>query len=183
MRKIIVIFGHPGAGKTYTGTILQEHFGFYLYDADDDLTSDIKKAIEKKLPFTNLMRDVFFSKVLQQITRMSKKHTQLAVCQTFIKERYRQQVKNAFPHAVFLYVYAQDMVRKRRLHKRATMPLNATYAEQMVKNFDKPDSYVIKINNTTKGKEELVQQLRAILQIKNQQVVSRFHALTAKGIF
>lgn len=161
---IIILFGLPGAGKTYVGKLLHKHFGFTFYDGDNDVTDAIKEAIEKKTPFTDEMRDEFFLKLFQSMERLEKQHENLAVAQTFIKERYRLQALKYFPAAKFTLVKTKASIRESRLEGRLEMHLEKNYARQMVRNFDHPQIEHSIVLNNEDGEQDLVSQLEQILK-------------------
>lgn len=161
---IIILFGLPGAGKTYVGKLLHKHFGFTFYDGDHDVTDAIKAAIETKTPFTDEMRDEFFLKLFHSMDRLSKQHENLAVAQTFIKERFRLQALERFPDARFILVKTKSSIREERLEGRVEMHLEKNYARQMVRNFDHPQIEHSILNNNEEGEAELVERLEKILK-------------------
>lgn len=160
---IIILFGLPGAGKTYIGKLIHKHFNYSFYDGDHDVTDAIKAAIETKTPFTDAMRDEFFLKLFHSMERLQKQHQNLVVAQTFIKERYRLQALQRFPSARFILVKTKAHIREERLAGRIEMHLEKDYARQMVRNFDAPEIEHQIIHNDKQGEEELVQQLEQIL--------------------
>src|SRR5690606_4548719 len=58
--RLLVLFGIPGAGKTYVGRVLAADFGFHFRDVDQDLPDEMREAIVNKQPVTDAMRDAFF---------------------------------------------------------------------------------------------------------------------------
>ena len=82
---IFILFGPPGAGKTFVGKIFQESFGFHFYDGDEDLTPRMKWAIDHRVPITDSQRDEFFSGLIESIKRLNQTQPHLVIAQTFIK--------------------------------------------------------------------------------------------------
>ncbi len=162
-RKLIVVFGLPAAGKTYVSTILQNHFDYFFYDGDNDVTVEMKKAIEEKIAFTEEMRDIFFNRLIESVLTLSLKHEKLVVSQTFIKEKYRKQLFSQFPSATFILVKTSDAIREKRLIERTEYPLDLQYSQQMVTNFDEPTIPHEVILNQEDGEEGIIQQLKMIL--------------------
>lgn len=155
----IVVFGLPGAGKTYVGRILEKYFDFLLYDGDVDLSDEMHKAIKMQKPFTNTMRDEFFARVIKRMQTLIKEHAKLAVAQTFIKEKYRHQVRVVDPKALFLLVQTSQAIREKRLSKRKALPLPLDYARQMVANFEQPKIPHTILFNDEEGERYVKQQL------------------------
>ena len=159
---IIILFGLPGAGKTYVGKLMHKFFNYTFYDGDHDVTDAIKTAIETKTPFTDDMRDEFFLKLFHSMDRLLEHHENLVIAQTFIKERYRLQALERFPKAQFILVKTRSSIREERLEGRVEMHLERNYARQMVRNFDIPHIKHAEVNNNREGDEELVEQLKKI---------------------
>ena len=148
MKSLIVIFGFPGVGKTYIGEILRDIYGYYLHDGDIDIPKDMKERIDHARPLTVDMRDEFFQKLLEHIQDLAAVHERLVVTQTFIKEKYRTKVKDAFPTAKFIYIEADEKIREHRLKKRTNYPLDIDYAKKMTGFFEKPKiKHDVIINN------------------------------------
>lgn len=160
---MLILFGLAGAGKTYVGTILQKYFGFYLYDGDNDLTGEMKKALVEQRVFTDAMRDVFFHNLIQSIAGVKKNHVRLAVSQTCIKEKYRLQILQAFPEAQFILIASDEKIRRQRLTRRKqySFEKNRAYVRIMDDNFETPQIPHSVIENNREGEEYIIEQLRA----------------------
>lgn len=163
---LLIVFGLPAAGKTYVGKLIKDEFGFYFYDGDNDLTDEMKQALKEKKLFNDSMRDVFFKNLINKVSRLHKTKKNLAVAQTFIKEKYRNQLLKAIPDAKFILVQTKTALREKRLLERND--LDQDYAKKMIELFEKPIIEHFKINNDTDGKIEIIKRLEKILH--NQKV-------------
>ena len=163
---LFIVFGLPGAGKTYVGRLLKDEFGFYLYDGDNQLTDEMKKALKEKKLFNDSMRDVFFQRLINKVLQLHKTKKNLVVAQTFIKEKYRKQLLKAMPFARFILVQTKKVLREKRLLQRNDLHLN--YVKKMITLFEKPTVEHFKIENDTDGKIQLIKKLEKILH--NQKV-------------
>src|SRR5688572_15751898 len=129
---LLVLFGVPGAGKSYVGHILQDSFGFTFHDADHDLPDDVRHALANKLPVTDDMRDRFFARVIASTARLRamletpsdespqdsdsplpegeglgvrvRPCERLVIAQAFMKERHRRLILDHFPDAQFVLI-------------------------------------------------------------------------------
>lgn len=161
--KLYILFGLPGAGKTYVGSIFQKQFGFYFYEGDTELIDEMKEAIQTKTVFTDEMRDKFFAELLKKINLLSKSYQRIVVSQTFIKEKYRQQVLATFPEAQFILVQTDTAIREKRLEQRTDYPLDLAYSRKMVANFeDAKIPHTILVNNE-QGELFIQKKLRKLL--------------------
>lgn len=164
---LLIIFGLPGAGKSYLGNILQKTFGFFHYDGDDALPINMKKMLIKGERITNRQRSIFFNKLIQQVKKIATQYKYITVSQTFIKEQYRLRFAKHFPNATFLLVHTDTLVREKRLARRKTFPLEKEYQHTMSLMFEPPGIPYIIINNNASGKKILVAQMKTILSSLN----------------
>ncbi|MBI2029228.1 hypothetical protein HYT02_02320 [Candidatus Gottesmanbacteria bacterium] len=157
---LIILFGLPAAGKTYTAKFFSQYFGYHFYEGDNDLTEEMMFAIQTQATITNKMRDRFFEKIIDHLNTLHNYHTKIVLAQTFIKEKYRLKILKYFPQAKFILISADDNIRELRLDKRSEFPLDKTYAQKMIPNFDTPKiSHQILLNNVD-GESAILSQLR-----------------------
>lgn len=163
--KLIIFFGLPGAGKTFVGKLFAKHYGFFYYDGDNDLTEEIKRAVQTQSRITDKMRDGFFEKLNRKVTMLLKKHPRLVVTQTFIKEKYRIVFLQKFPNAQFVLVRTPTKIREQRLAKRRGLKIEMEYARAMVRRFEKPAiAHTIIDNSTKEGLEAQLDKLHDSLR-------------------
>jgi gluconate kinase len=163
---LLIVFGLPGAGKTYVGKLIKDEFGFFFYEGDRDLTDEMKQALKEKKLFNDSMRDVFFKNLINKVLQLYKTKKRLAVAQTFIKEKYRNQLLKILPHTKFILLQTKTALREKRLLQRND--LDQDYVKGMVKLFEKPSIEHFKIENNTDGKIQLLKSLEKIL--RNQKI-------------
>lgn len=159
---LLVVFGPPGAGKTYVGKILRDGFGFVFYDGDKNLTYQMREAIKEKQMFTDAMRDNFFGKLIKGVAPLNKKFKHLVIAQTFIKEKYRKQFLKVFPHSQFILVKTKTPLRENRLAKRKAIN-DLGYLREMVSLFEEPKIKHVVLQNNTDGKNELKERIKNTL--------------------
>lgn len=169
---ILVTFGLPGTGKTYVGKILSKKLGWFYYDGDLLLSEEITQAVRKKAVITDTMRDKFFTALIKHVQILQKKHTNIVVSQTFIKEKYRRQFLAQFPKTKFVLVQTQESIREARLKKRKRFKIDKNYARAMCKIFEAPLLTHEIINNDKDGAEAIETQI-AILMNENRS--NNFH--------
>lgn len=159
---LIYLFGLPAAGKNYVGEVLAAEFGYTFYDGDLDLTPEMRDAVRDQRPFTDAMRDRFYSLLVSRIAELRCDHDDLAFCQATFKERHRRQIAEAFPDTVFVLVTADDEVRAARLSRGN--PVTIEYARQIAAFFEPPGHAHFVITNNG-GRGEVVRQLANLLEI------------------
>src|SRR5690606_12522497 len=67
---LLILFGVPGAGKSFAGHILRDDYGVHFHDADHELPEDMRHALASKLPVTDDMRQRFFERVIRVTRRL-----------------------------------------------------------------------------------------------------------------
>ena len=133
---IIILFGLSGAGKNFVGEVLVEHFGYYFWDGDAAVPAKMQRAIQKKLPITQVMRNQMTKKLMEHIVKLQKNDRKLVVAQALYKEENREQILKQFPYAQFIHVQATDQHIHQRLVARGNLDLD--YAQTLKKNFEPP---------------------------------------------
>jgi len=165
---LIVLFGLPGSGKTFTGKILKKNFGFYLHEGDKDLPYAMQRMLKKNGTITEKMRDSFFESIFNSLKKVTTEYKNIVVAQTFIKEKYRQELKEKFPHAQFVLVHTPDEIREKRLQSRTEYPLDLAYSRQMVADFDQPLLSHTQIDNSQDGTISVQEQFKKLFKEENQ---------------
>jgi gluconate kinase len=160
--QIVVVFGFPGAGKSFVAEVLKKDFGFYHHDADVDMPADLLKAVNTKALVTEQIRDRFFQKIIEHTKHLITEHQKLVVSQTFIKEKYREQFLRAFPEVKFMLVKTTDKIRENRLMQRKNFPIDLEYARKMCLNFDQPNIPHSVVDNDEDNDENIRKQLQLL---------------------
>ncbi|MDO9028352.1 MAG: shikimate kinase [Candidatus Roizmanbacteria bacterium] len=160
---LIILFGLPGAGKTFVGNIFKKYFDYYFYEGDNDLTEEMKQAIKVQRVFTDQMRDIFFKKLTKSIQKLKSKHKKLVIAQTFIKERYRISFIKKIKETKFILIETKNSLREKRLARRTDYPLEMEYARKMSLNFEKPTVNHLTIVNNIDGVENIKKQIELFI--------------------
>lgn len=160
---LIILFGLPGAGKTFVGNILQTKFGYHFYDGDKDLPHEMRLRIQKSLPITDTLRDEFFDNIIASIKRLKSQYQNLVISQTFIKEKYRRFVFDTISDVQFILVQTDTVIREKRLVERVDAPLDLEYTRTMVVNFEDPRIPHNILSNNELGEKSVLQQLHKVL--------------------
>ncbi len=158
---VLFAFGTPGVGKSFVGRILHHEYGYFHYEADEDLTVDMIEAIQKEQVFTDLMRQNYFDIIIEKIQFLQHKYDKIVVTQALIKEKNRQQIKNAILDVQFLHVIAAVKNINQRLKIRDNW-VSIAYANQIREIFEPPRMPHITIDNNL-DKKHVMLQLDAVL--------------------
>jgi gluconate kinase len=160
---IVVIFGKPGAGKSYVADILRDTFSYTIHDGDEDLPDDMKLALNKKMPITDAMRKRFIQNIIASTKILVIKFPKLVIHQTFLKEFMRDQFLEHFPDARFILVESDDAIRETRYMKRKYFNLGLPYLRIMTQLFEAPQIPHLTIYNNKEGTLEIERFIRGNL--------------------
>jgi gluconate kinase len=165
-----ILFGKPGAGKSYAADVLEKHFGFVIHDGDEDIPDDMRKALYHKQQITDSMRADFLENMISSVHQITHNKQQgttnylFAVHQTLLKEFMRKTFMKEFPDAKFLLIECDDNIREMRYVKRAYFNLGIEYLRHMTRLFEEPRIPHLVIDNNTEGPEEIKKQLQNIIR-------------------
>lgn len=159
---LIVLFGQPGTGKNYAGRIFAEDFGFFFYDADDDLPPDMWDAIQRKQIATDAMRAAHLINIIARVAQVRALTANLVVSGGFFREKQRQDFLRQYPDARFVLVETPPDIRRERLLHRQHHLADLAYAEKIAAQFEPPQiDHAVLVNNA--GRDDLRVQIAALL--------------------
>ncbi|MGE5606460.1 MAG: AAA family ATPase, partial [Bacteroidota bacterium] len=145
-KSLVIFFGKTGAGKSYAAKMFAEEFGYYFYDADLDLTDEMREAIVSGQVFTDGMRSRYFEIIQGKTKELLKLNLKVALAQGFFKNKNRSKFSEAFPFAKFIWVDADDLVLEQRILERNSS-VTLEYARKINQLFEPPDFSCEKLFN------------------------------------
>lgn len=158
---LIILFGLAGSGKNFVANILQHHFNYFFWDADDALTIDMTQSIINKKSFTQTMRDKLTQRIIHKITSLATQHPNLVITQALYKEKNRLTISQQFPQAIFILVKANQDVIGQRLQSRGDL-ISDSYAQHIAANFEEPSlPHQIIINDSDQA--HVIEQIHQIM--------------------
>lgn len=160
---LLILFGLLGSGKNYIGEILRDDYGMTFYDADTDLPPEMREAILRREIVPDEVRDRFFAVVVKRLAYLSQKDTPLVGAQALYKEKHRQLIQGAFPHARFILVQTTPELLESRLTRRNDRFVDLEYARKIAPLFEPPTlPHFVIVNDA--GKPEIKRQLDRLLE-------------------
>ncbi len=160
-KRILIFFGKTGAGKDYVANLFAKEFGFYIYDADTDLTPEMIYAIKHQLEFTEEMRARYFEVVALRMNELLEINKKIVMTQGLFKNKNRHELMNIFPFAEWIWVEADENIIVERVLQRKSL-VTLEYARKINKFFEEPDFSCYKLLNNL-GEPELMAQINAIM--------------------
>jgi gluconokinase len=165
----IILFGLPGAGKSFIGRLMKTTYGFTYIDGDDELPTDMKRALERNEIVTDDMRDRFMTAIRDRFRFTCLHQSRVVLSQTFLKDYHRVLFQQEFTSSIFVLVEASDDVRKNRFNEQGIFQFSDNYWNLMKTNFEAISMSHFKIKNNEYGEKNILKQINEILDhIKTQ---------------
>lgn len=158
----IILFGFPGAGKSYIGSLLRDTFGYYFIEGDTFLPQSMLSALNTNTPITDEMRDEFMDVLIGEYNNAIQTYDKVVLSQTFLQDRHRTRFQHNFPETLFLLVEAPDPMREIRYMDRKSLSFNVEYLRKMVSLFEPITVPYHRIYNENEGTQEIIQQLQLL---------------------
>jgi gluconate kinase len=154
--KLLILFGKAGAGKNHVAKIFEKEFGYYFYDADQDLTEEMINCIKYHLNFTDDMRNKYFEIIKNRIKELIKDKNKVILTQGLFRNKNRNDLIKEFQFANFIWVEAENNILEKRVAERKS-DVTIDYARKINKFFENPNFNTYKLINNSTDEEILVQ--------------------------
>ena len=175
MRKVVVIFGLSGSGKSFLSSLLHEHFGYEWLRSDviRKELAGIKPEESAKAPFgkgiyTEEMTRRVYEEMVRRAKELSEECKRVVLDATFLKRWQRKLVLENMENPLFILATAPEEVIKERISKRRDVSDADFHIYLKQKEiFEKPDEieYIEIDTNKTKEENDTVTTLVCIYDI------------------
>lgn len=145
---LLVLLGLLGSGKNYVGEIVRDDYGMFFYDADTDLTPDMREVIQQERLVPDAVRDAFFEKVVEHLKQLHAREDRLVCAQAMYREKHRELIQNAFPDAQFILVQSRPDLIASHLRHRKNGVVSIEYARKIEPSFEVPRLKHFGLDNT-----------------------------------
>lgn len=159
---LLILFGLPGAGKTYAGQLLAREFGFHFHEADDDIPDDYRRLVTAGQVVPDERRDAYHRALLDRLAALSAEHPRLAVAVPLLRDRHRHWIRARFPEAVFVLVECAAGPWEARLANR-THTVGLDYARKTLALYEPPTLPHATLDDSADGAAGVREQLAAIV--------------------
>ena len=161
---LLILFGLPGAGKSYAGQVLSREFGFHFHEADDDIPEDYRQTVSAGQVVSDERRDAYHRGLLERLAQLRAQHRRLAVAAPLLRDKHRHWIRERFPDAVFVLVWSAPDAREARLARRAhTVGLD--YARKVLALYEPPTLAHHTLDDSQDGAEDLRRRLAEMLRL------------------
>ena len=124
---LLILFGLPGAGKSFAGQLLSAEFDFTFHEADEDIPTDYRQRVIAGQVVGEAMRDAYHRHLIERMAGLWNAHPRLAVAAPLLRDRHRIWIYERFPRAVFVQVQCNSQTWQARLQAR-THTISLEYA-------------------------------------------------------
>jgi gluconate kinase len=159
---LLILFGLPGAGKSFAGRLLRSDFGFAFHEADDDIPDDYRQQVLAGRVVGEPMRDAYHRHLIERIAELQMAQPRLAVAAPLLRDRHRQWIHERFPEAVFVLVKCDPQAWQARLAAR-THTISLDYARKVAGLFEPAAIPHVTLDDSADGPEGIHQQIEKIL--------------------
>jgi gluconate kinase len=160
---LLILFGLPGAGKSFAGRLLRDRFGYYFHEADDDIPDDYKRAVAAGQVVDDDRRDTYHRRLLDRLAELQSAHPRLAIAVPLLRDRHRRWIQERFPQAKFILVQCDHARWQARLDSRRTHTVGLDYARKIISLYEPPTIPHVLLDDTAEGPAELERQLAVLL--------------------
>ena len=159
---LLILFGLPGAGKSFAGRLLRDRFGFYFHEADDDIPDDYRRDVAAGQVVGDDRRDAYHRLLLDRLAELQAVNPRLAVAVPLLRDRHRRWIAGRFPEAKFILVHCGPAIWQARLGGR-THTVGLAYAQKIISLYEPPTIEHLTLDDSADGDEALERQLAAVL--------------------
>lgn len=159
---LLILFGLPGAGKSYAGEVLRSHFGFHFHEADDDIPDDYRQQVLAGRVVGEPMRDAYHRHLLDRLAELQLAHPRLAVAAPLLRDLHRRWIRERFPSAIFILVQCSQGLWEARLGARAHT-ISLDYARKVAGLYEPPSLDHFTVDDSADGSDAMRQQIAGIL--------------------
>lgn len=156
--QLLILFGLPGAGKSYVGALLRDEFGFHFHEADDDIPDDYRRLVQAGQVVSDERRDAYHRDLLDRLAALAADHPRLAVAVPLLRQKHRDWIRARFPVARFVLVQTSPETWSARLAAR-THTVGADYARKVLPLYQPPTLEHSVLINDAEGVASLRRQL------------------------
>ena len=145
MKRLAVIFGLPGSGKTVVSDIIADRLGWLRYDMDSAIPENVKSRIQEGGINTEKERDETINKMISDVEKLLEKNSVVLSC-SLIKEKHRRLVKSRIPASILVHLDVRQKELEKRLDERKGHFFGAVSLRKLVKEAEPISIFHFSVN-------------------------------------
>ncbi len=172
MKRVVVVFGLSGTGKSFVARILHEEFG-YVWIRSDEIRKElagISPEQSARAPFgegiyTEEMTSRVYKEMVRRAEDVIREGKRVVLDATFLKKWQRDLVRERVSDPLFILVQCDEKVVKKRLGKRVDVSDAdfGIYLRQK-ESFEKPLGEEVKELSTDRPVDDILSDLKDLLE-------------------
>ena len=170
MKKVVILMGLSGTGKSFVANLIAKHFGFYWIRSDLIRKEITLKDTSEKLS-VGYMKGIYTPEVTKLVYHLMmelgrdclKKGKGIVIDATFIEDWQRELALKYFPHAIYINTVASEDVIKKRLMSRKDISDADYHIYLRQKEKWKDPHYAIKLS-TDRPSTMILQDLKSLIK-------------------
>ena len=159
---LLILFGLPGAGKSFVGQVLRQDFGYFFHEADEDIPEDYRRLVAAGHVVDEARRDAYHQHLLDRLEELCARQPRLAVAVPLLRDRHRRRILECFPQAIFILVQCQPARWQARLAGR-THTVGLDYARKIASLYEPPSVPHRVLDDSPDGPLEVRRRLAELL--------------------
>lgn len=168
---IYVLFGPPGVGKTYIGSLMAKKKGWHFFDADTIyLNDDELRYLLASGKYDQAVRDRFVKKLIMTVQHMMAQNEEkdLVIAEAFTKEKNREEFMKYFDEQVsYIMIHTSRNLafeRMRSRMKKEDHVVDEGVFEFVWDEFEAPNIPHKILRNTGKTDDEIYEDFNNLLE-------------------
>lgn len=141
----IILIGAPGVGKTTVAKAI-ERYGYFYYEGDEDLLSEVRELNRHNKGLTPELRDKQHDYIFNHIEELIKKHSKLVIAYDFMWDRYRKKLIVRCPNLRWILLTVDRDILKKRV-ERPNHLLTPEFALEIADLFELPSFPISFVDN------------------------------------
>ena len=151
-KKVIILFGVSGAGKTTIGQLLAEDLGWQFYDGDDFHPPANVEKMKQGIPLTDEDRTPWLDALRLLVLTLAQRGEPAIVTSSALKRAYREHILGDTENASFVYLRGDYELIRERLEDRRMHFMKPDLLESQFQALEEPkDSLVVDIRQNPKA--------------------------------
>lgn len=156
MKKVIVLMGVCGCGKTSVGKLLSKELNMPFYDADDFHTIENKEKMNKSIPLNDNDRLPWLTKLAKNIPLWKENKGAILACSA-LKESYREVLNKNTKTIFWVVLNGEYQLIFDRVSKRENHFMSPSLLKSQLETLEVPN-YGLHIN-ISKNLDEIIKEI------------------------